>query len=212
MKRIWKFLRNTLWIAVIAALVAGLVVGGLRAYNPMMDKYRALESRYSQPFGTSAPVNQYVEQRQPQPQQGHGKLIMAQPAKGGHAVVHYFGRHDKHHFGFGPLAVSLLLLLAGWVLRKKGGRKGRFIGTALIIIALLHLLFMSLVVIIPAVVIYLIWRAIRRRSEQQWETETLASVLTETKYTVNKVDALDEWEAKTRRELNNAELNNKEEN
>jgi hypothetical protein len=181
MNRKWRFLRATLWIAVFVAVVAIGAVGfrGLHHEGAMMSGHAA-----------------QLQAAQQLPQQSFGKHIenshFQAPAEYrlGHGE-----RHGFHGGGLAALLVSLLMVAAGWKLWKHAGRTGRWIGGLLIALALLPL-------VIPAAVIYLLWRILRRPAHTE---AAVAYAFDYTPTPLSPVDSLDEWEAKTRRELKNKE-------
>jgi hypothetical protein len=205
MKRMKKFLGMLLLLAIVAALVGV----GLRAFNPWEDKHRESNAQ------------QHVQQ------DGNGEWHQpgsnrddAQPRRDGHDAMNYGheqtnrgheemnGRHGEHRGDFGGgkwlmLIGDLLLVVAGWTIWKRGGRGVRWIGGLLIALALLPLLAMALSIAVPVLVIYLIWRCFRRSARP-----AMPEFVAEQTYTASTVDLLDQWEAKTRQQMNN----NKEEN
>ena len=104
------------------------------------------------------------------------------------------------------LIADLLLIVAGWMIWKRAGRGVRWIGGAMIAFALLPLFAMALSVALslalPILVICLLWRIFRRPA-----APAMPDVVAEQTYTASTIDYLDQWEAKTRQNLNN----NKEE-
>ncbi len=213
MKRTWKFLRATLWMGVIAALVVVM----FKASHPMMDKYHEMAGKWqTQAFAGFNTAHAQGDMRGLEQGRGMAKGDLQQLQRKAGPDRHYMEQGNKFadgihhgkpgHRGFdGVWIVGLLLLVAGALLWKRGGR-ARLIGGLLIAAALLPLLLKALVVIVPAMVIYFIWRSIRRRSKPNYA----ASVVADEEYTAQTVDFLDEWETKTRLQLKNKE--SKEEN
>ena len=190
MNRMWRFLRTALWLAVVIAVVAIGAVG-IRGFG---HEEATKAHGQQQQFAERGQGDKYGTWQQ---QQGFGQ---------GNENSHFAGQtsnRDGHgergHRGFEgggliSLLGSLVLLVAGWALWKRAGRTGRWIGGLLIAVVLLPL-------VIPAAVLYLIWRVLRRPARS---SEPLYVATTES-HPSSAVDALDVWEAKTRRELKNKE-------
>lgn len=215
MNRTWKFLRAFLWIAAIVAVIGVSV----QAFRPFMNEHRTASAGYAQqakPHGDKQAgydargndtVTIVIGERGQQTNFAGGRFDQpkAAHAKGAYPAA-YEHRGSFHGKLFG-LFGSLLLLIAGVLLWKRAGRKGRVIGGILIALAALPLLMMALSLLIPIALIYIIWRLIRRKSSCRYKREfEEATDFTATHtYTATQPDFLDEWEAKTRRQLNNKE-------
>ncbi|KEO84166.1 hypothetical protein [Tumebacillus flagellatus] len=188
MNRTSKFWRATLWLgaAALVLAVAGMLTFGHAHGN---WKYGANERGYAQ--------HQQVQQTYGD--RNHNHFQPRNEMRQGD-----FRNEQRGHREFGAAKIAaligdLLLLFIGVQLWKRAGRTGKVIGGWVIFITLLPLLMMALFLIIPAAVLYLLWRFYRRRrSVATYQSEFVA----EQTYTSSAVDSLDAWEAKTRRELN----------
>ncbi|MGB8954922.1 MAG: hypothetical protein WCC10_06075 [Tumebacillaceae bacterium] len=176
-------------------VVWALVVGGLRALNPypFMDK---------QERGVVAEV---VHQFQ-----GQGQLF-GYADRGYNSFGQWNDNYNYNYYGgqrgwrghngfFGTLFAfvgHLLLLVAGWALWKRGGRVVRWIGGLMIVLAVWPLVQIALLVGL----IYWIWRVIRKKKESVEDFEIAMPL--DNPFPTSQHDSLDQWEAKTRRELNN---------
>ncbi|PWK14980.1 hypothetical protein [Tumebacillus permanentifrigoris] len=176
MNRKWRYLRNLLWLAVFVAVVAVGAVGFRGFHHENAMKAHGQQQQQLQGFAKSNENAHF--QGQAEIRDGHG------------------AREHRGFDGGGLVALlgSLVLVIAGWKLWKHAGRKGRWIGGLLIALALLPL-------VVPALLIYLIYRILRRPTRI---AEPMYVATTES-YPSTAVDTLDAWEAKTRRELKNKE-------
>jgi uncharacterized membrane protein len=193
-------MKKVVWTILSLVVVAALVIGGLREFHSFMYNHeRGAFAQYSQHFqGQDRGFYQGQEQfgfaeRNSQP----FAFAVRGDNRGGHYGVH---RHEW--FGgtiFGVIG-HVLMIAAGWALWKRGGRRSRWIGGVLIALGVVPLLVMAAAIAIPVGLVYWIWRAIRKKQQSDEDFEIAMPV--EKPFTASKNDLLDEWEAKTRRQLN----------